>query len=539
MAQKHIAELYSSYLDGTLSESQRIRCEAHLQACASCTQGLAEMRLLLTHIGELPEVTVPDGLVAAIQQQRPANIPAQRFWRAPIFAGSALAAAAVLLLVMIRVSAPVIDSDVAKTRAVSPEIAMPLPVPGAQPSTETDDAAGAQSPTTSPLRIASVPNVAEAPALSNRVVPQIKEEFTGFNDVATGEVVEFSSAPVKDATGRLEESIIAIDGQTLKGAAPGYRGVNVPTSDNYRFAQRPDHSLETSRTPMTLMDVHPIVGMPPAAPPGSAGPGGAEILPFPTHAGAAMLGIDAGSRNMDLSGKPMQEPTGCGAADALAFLTPPPVLATGWAVPNRTYAVPSKSPWHAPSQRFDDQRVMSKRAQPLSLGQLDIAIAEHQAGEAGRQYVVRLRVNGNVRDCLFLRYAYPPFGTVKSYRLPEKNNEAEITLPGEATVSALAFSFSGQIRLDSFYLVMPPGGQDTKAFDDVAAGDSMVGILLQISRDRGVFILSPAAFAERLVERASPEINPMSQLAAIAKEAGYLLRRENRLITITPESDAE
>jgi anti-sigma factor RsiW len=54
-------ELVTDYLEGALSELDRARLEAHLDACPHCTEYLAQIRATIAALGRVePESLAPD-----------------------------------------------------------------------------------------------------------------------------------------------------------------------------------------------------------------------------------------------------------------------------------------------------------------------------------------------------------------------------------------------------------------------------------------------------------------------------------------------
>jgi anti-sigma factor RsiW len=55
---KELVEEITAYLDGTLPDSDRLRFDNHLAACAHCTEYLAQMRKTIARLGTLDESTL-------------------------------------------------------------------------------------------------------------------------------------------------------------------------------------------------------------------------------------------------------------------------------------------------------------------------------------------------------------------------------------------------------------------------------------------------------------------------------------------------
>ena len=71
---KELVETITAYLDGTLSDNDRRRFDAHLAECPICTEYLAQMRATIARLGTLDETTLSpgarDGLLAAFREWR-------------------------------------------------------------------------------------------------------------------------------------------------------------------------------------------------------------------------------------------------------------------------------------------------------------------------------------------------------------------------------------------------------------------------------------------------------------------------------------
>ena len=62
---QQVVELVTDYLEGSLSRSDRRRCEAHLRACPNCTAYLEQMRVTIATTGSL----VPEDLSPEARQE--------------------------------------------------------------------------------------------------------------------------------------------------------------------------------------------------------------------------------------------------------------------------------------------------------------------------------------------------------------------------------------------------------------------------------------------------------------------------------------
>jgi len=65
---QELVELITEYLEGTLSEVDRLRFEQHLADCRHCRTYLLQMRQTIHALGKLPEETIPDEVKSELLQ---------------------------------------------------------------------------------------------------------------------------------------------------------------------------------------------------------------------------------------------------------------------------------------------------------------------------------------------------------------------------------------------------------------------------------------------------------------------------------------
>jgi anti-sigma factor RsiW len=71
---KELVELVTDYLEGSLTDGDRARFEAHIAGCENCTRYLAQMRETIRLTGMLTEEQLP-------AEQRDTLLDAFRDWR--------------------------------------------------------------------------------------------------------------------------------------------------------------------------------------------------------------------------------------------------------------------------------------------------------------------------------------------------------------------------------------------------------------------------------------------------------------------------
>jgi anti-sigma factor RsiW len=57
---QELVELITAYLDGALSDVDRMRFEEHLESCRYCRTYLEQMRQTIRALGRLPETSIPE-----------------------------------------------------------------------------------------------------------------------------------------------------------------------------------------------------------------------------------------------------------------------------------------------------------------------------------------------------------------------------------------------------------------------------------------------------------------------------------------------
>lgn len=63
---REVVELITEYLEGGLSPLDRVRFEAHLEACEPCRAYLDQFRQTIAALGRLPEESLSDDARSAI-----------------------------------------------------------------------------------------------------------------------------------------------------------------------------------------------------------------------------------------------------------------------------------------------------------------------------------------------------------------------------------------------------------------------------------------------------------------------------------------
>ena len=71
---RELVELVTDYLEGTLSDEERVRFEAHIEICGGCKTYVEQIRQTISLLGRLPE----DGLSPDAEREL---LEAFRGWR--------------------------------------------------------------------------------------------------------------------------------------------------------------------------------------------------------------------------------------------------------------------------------------------------------------------------------------------------------------------------------------------------------------------------------------------------------------------------
>lgn len=67
MTCQDLVELVTAYLDGALSDADRVRFEEHIELCPMCQVHLAKLRAMVRELGELRERDIDPGVLVELQ----------------------------------------------------------------------------------------------------------------------------------------------------------------------------------------------------------------------------------------------------------------------------------------------------------------------------------------------------------------------------------------------------------------------------------------------------------------------------------------
>lgn len=102
MRSVHVTDLISAYIDGALSEAERVQVEAHLEHCDECRRHVGALREVVTLVRSAEPVSAPEGFRAQVRTRvERIAAPASRSWRWPALPLSwrVISAAAAVLVI--------------------------------------------------------------------------------------------------------------------------------------------------------------------------------------------------------------------------------------------------------------------------------------------------------------------------------------------------------------------------------------------------------------------------------------------------------
>ncbi|HEX5479368.1 MAG TPA: zf-HC2 domain-containing protein [Dehalococcoidia bacterium] len=151
----------SAYVDGSASESQRARVEAHVLACPRCAQRLEHLRSVRSALASLPQLDAPRSFrlhASDVAKPVPASGPSFTARAIPALAAAAVVAFAVLVAVDVRgggtaTSSPQLARSAAYTAAMKQAANAGALASGTSPAA----AAGAAAPAVPPEASAQQP----------------------------------------------------------------------------------------------------------------------------------------------------------------------------------------------------------------------------------------------------------------------------------------------------------------------------------------------------------------------------------------------
>ena len=101
-------DLLSSYIDGEVSTSERLRIERHLAVCEECRQELESLRLTVSALRQLPEVQTARSFAIS---ERPAPVRSATGWIVGVRLAASAAAVVLVGLILADVTGLVVQSD--------------------------------------------------------------------------------------------------------------------------------------------------------------------------------------------------------------------------------------------------------------------------------------------------------------------------------------------------------------------------------------------------------------------------------------------
>jgi hypothetical protein len=204
----HPDELLAEFLDGTLSDDDRVRVAAHLTECARCREDIALAREARGALASLPELEAPPGIGLAVRRRAGTRSAPSPVWRvvAPIAAAAVLLVGAIVVLGQLtggEEESPAAGGGVAEAPA-GPE---PAPMEGAEGADEAS------------LRLARAPTFTEsdtnyAAADLSRVARDLRDRVrqeldSGFATTATAYYRAFDAAALPARLRDIYQCVVA------------------------------------------------------------------------------------------------------------------------------------------------------------------------------------------------------------------------------------------------------------------------------------------------------------------------------------------
>ena len=229
----------SSYIDGTLSESEQARVADHVASCPACTLMEKETRQALRAVRKLPEMPLPDGFMARLQErldeedERQASHSWFVFNRSFALRGAAFAMVACLAVVILvkTIDMPQTGNTIAEKAAL--HAVRDAAAPAASPVIQARDAevatGGKSQPGGDKLKEADrqAPAVpAPQQVLAGRQKKEAQEKLfiaTAPAEMKSDEAVQLSKTESRSPAGVLKQQVAAEPAQEWTGRTSGPR----------------------------------------------------------------------------------------------------------------------------------------------------------------------------------------------------------------------------------------------------------------------------------------------------------------------------
>ena len=501
MKAAHVAEFYSAYLDGTLPERLRQRVETHLHACPQCAAELDDLRLMLDDLAAMPAPELPANFAAGVRAHLGAPIAPRRVfpWRIPVFAGAALAAAAVLLLIFSpRVNGPSGPIGTVPTPTIQPSKPMSAPAPrhadtDRQLAATPDPFAGNPAPTGTQTPSTMINDMGEHPHAA-KLRTGVSSSGADFGKMAakqptSAQPVEVALAPPSPALDNTPTYMT----KSIPDAAAAPDGIaaGAPTSPPAVAAEKDKDDLNKTMAVKTFPD---FAGDTSA----NGEKGSTEAFDQTMQASRAAAGakLESTSRN----------------TLSIRLLS---TFANG--------SSPSNPREHtdATTSTFDAAASAPAHRMRTSL--------EYTANTS------LLRVTAGRSDLLSVTYANPRSDENAQVYLPGKPTDVLLHLPSlpAGTAVKLSLTDAANERMgESFYLVIPGNMPRLQTMTLQLHRQPRLQALLPIANAGGWSLLCPAAFADAPTTISISNMTPRAALQKLAREAHSLVEMHGNRINI-------
>ncbi|MEI7833756.1 MAG: zf-HC2 domain-containing protein [bacterium] len=521
----HVDELYTAYIEETLTPAERERMEQHLRTCASCAAELAEIRQLHDDLRALPVLPLPAGFTVGVRErlrlQQPARQPFILSWRIAAFAGTLAATAIFALVLLPGKDAPSNIAAPGNTR--KPAVARHTPEASA---TATVATLPAEQPAVEP--VAKPPKAIKTHTVTAIQLPPRDVANEQITYVGRSSEFETGRKPMIDAP-RTETHNLgtfvssAVDGSMSPFGAPGGGGANLSSYEPVI----PEARIYTlSRTATVNLN-----------PSGPAAPNNNNDAPPSPYTATNGIGVDD-STPMSKSALPITV-----TASGLNFnyngykgsRMGTPSLGAAFTAPATLSVIKPQSvnTGTAVAQNLQDNgRLFASAVIP---GEGSNVTLEMQGGRVNT-------VTATVLDATTSKEGERLIAHVDPYNSQRVNlNIADSDAP-----ASVKLAFNNNENADKFYLFVPGKSQRANfvqnrtdllnvrnVAQDFHGGKPIVSNMAQLAQESGMYILCPADFAEKSVTKIN-DAPALEQLRFLADNLNYRLSVNNQLCNITP-----
>jgi len=526
MNTRHVSELYTDYLDGTLNGASRQAMTAHLAECPRCAAELQALRQVIGQVQALPTVPVPDGFTARVQA-RVSGLPRPRpAWGIPAFAGGVALAGLIVALVMINAhpgslqqakvtpiptptplsldAAKLSGKPAAKAQHPHPgSMAPPLPRPAMRDAVRSPELADPfiAAPKLTPRDDNSTISRSRAPQPNSRPAPVDDANVDGLS-VSTDDVKD-RPAPTAahfDRAGQKQEPIAAADGTPRPLKATGAQ-----LSDAMKTETRGADKLdETAHATGAMKTMTPRSDQ--------------------SVASGAKPGVGQDAANTTDTGKcSAQAAGGMNGATSMRAMSPMAMRPSEASLPHDSpaaYATPATPV------------VLTGLAQQrMPFGTLAIATPQMPINQ---QRELRLQIVSKTALTLTVQSAVPLRHDKQTFTVAAGAGDVSLSVPAKPEGVAYRLVFSDGVANQAVYLVTPGTEKRKERTAMQFPARPMVNLVRYLATEAGVVVLCPANYAETPVSINIANIRPLDALAYVANHEQYVVIQQQDVVSIAP-----